>query len=107
MKTIQRHLRLAVMVGVVMAAAATWITSLAAETDSEKPRLRQIMEKPSAGAVEVERTASGIPEDALGRGTPRSSVRRIATMLEPPNTLISGASPRIRADRKGRSWPGN
>ena len=75
MKTIQRHFRLAVMVGVVMAAAATWMTSLAAETDSEKPRLKHIMGKPSAGAVEVERTAPGIPDDALGRGTPRSSVR--------------------------------
>jgi MscS family membrane protein len=33
------------------------------------------MEKPSPGAAEVERTAPGIPDDALGRGTPRSSVR--------------------------------
>jgi MscS family membrane protein len=75
MKTIQRQLRLALMAGVVMAAVATWMTSLAAETDSEKPRLKQIMEKPSAGAVEVERTTPGIADDALGRGTPRSSVR--------------------------------
>ena len=72
MKNLERHLRLALMVGVVMAAAATWMTSLAAETDSDKPRLKQIMEKPSIGAAETERTAPGIPEDALGRGTPRS-----------------------------------
>ena len=51
MKKLERHLRLAVMIGVVMAAAATWMTSLAAETDSEKPRLKQIMEKPSSGAA--------------------------------------------------------
>lgn len=75
MKKLERLLRLAVMAGVVMAAGALWMTSLAAEADSEKPRLKQIMEKPSAGAAEAERTAPGIPDDALGRGTPRSSVR--------------------------------
>lgn len=75
MKKLERHLRLALMVGVVLAAAAMWMTSLAAETPAEKPRLKQIMEKPSTGAAEAERTAPGIPDDALGRGTPRSSVR--------------------------------
>jgi MscS family membrane protein len=75
MKTLKRHVRLAVMAGVVMAAAATWMTSLAAETGAEKPRLKHIMEKPSTGVREVERTAPGIPDDAFGRGTPRSSVR--------------------------------
>jgi MscS family membrane protein len=75
MQNLMRHLRLAVMVGVVMAAGAVWMTSLAAETDAEKPSLKQIMGKPSKGAAEVERTAPGIPDDPLGRGTPRSSVR--------------------------------
>ena len=75
MKELERHLRLAMMAGVVVATGALWMTSLAAETDSGKPRLKQIMEKPATGAAEVEKTAPGIPDDALGRGTPRSSVR--------------------------------
>jgi MscS family membrane protein len=75
MKKLERHLRVALMVGVILAAAAMWITSLAAETDSEKPRLKQIMEKPSKASAEAERTAAVIPDDLLGRGTPRSSVR--------------------------------
>ncbi len=75
MKTLERHVRLAVMVGVVLAAAAMCMTALAADTDSDKPRLKQIMEKPSKGVAEVEKTAPGIPDDAFGRGTPRSSVR--------------------------------
>ena len=75
MKTLERRLRLALMAGVVVAVAAMWMTSLAAEADSEKPRLKQIMEKPSKGAPEVERTAAGVPDDSLGRSTPRSSVR--------------------------------
>jgi MscS family membrane protein len=74
MNKLERHLRLVLAIGVILA-AAPWITSLAAETDTGKPRLKQIMEKPSKGAVEGERTAVAIPEDALGRGTPRSSVR--------------------------------
>ena len=74
MKQLERHLRLAVTIGIIMAACTMWMTSLAAETDSEKPRLKQIMEKPSQGPG-LERTAPGIPDDPLGRGTPRSSVR--------------------------------
>jgi MscS family membrane protein len=75
MKKLERHLRVGLMAAVVVAAGAMWMTSLAAETGAEKPRLKHIMEKPSPGAAEVERTAPGIPDDALGRGTPRSSVR--------------------------------
>ena len=75
MKQLERHLRLALMVGVVMAAGAAWMTSLAAETDSEKPSLKQIIGKPSKDPGELERPAAGIPDDALGRGAPRSSVR--------------------------------
>jgi MscS family membrane protein len=76
MKTLERHVRLAVMAGVVMAAAVMWTTSsAAAEPGSQKPSLKQIIEKPSKGLAEPERTAVAIPDDALGRGTPRSSVR--------------------------------
>ena len=74
MKKLERHLRLALMVGVVMAAGAMWMTSLAAETESEKPSLKQILGKPSKGPAELERPTAAVPDDALGRGTPRSSV---------------------------------
>jgi len=75
MKKLERHLRLALMVGVVVAAGAMWMTPLGAETNSERPSLKQIMEKPPKSAGDLERPAAGIPDDALGRGTPRSSVR--------------------------------
>ena len=75
MKTLERHLRLALMVGVVMVAGAMWMTSLAAEPDSEKPSLKQIIGKPSKGPADLERPTTAVPDDALGRGTPRSSVR--------------------------------
>src|SRR4030095_3942338 len=78
MKKLERHLRLALMATVVVAAGVMSMTSRAAETGetgAEKPRLKHIIEKPSAAGAEVERTAPGIPDDALGRGTPRSSVR--------------------------------
>ena len=75
MKHLEPLVRIALMVGVIAIAGVVWMASLAAETGAEKPRLKHIMEKPSPGAAEVERTAPGIPDDALGRGTPRSSVR--------------------------------
>src|SRR5215813_7577082 len=75
MKNIERHVRHALIVAVIVAVSAVWMTALGAETDAGKPSLKQIMEKPSKGSAELERTAAGIPDDALGRGTPRSSVR--------------------------------
>ena len=75
MRNLERHVRFALMVGVIVAAGAMWMTPLAAETESDKPSLKQIMEKPSKGPGDLERPTAGIPDDALGRGTPRSSVR--------------------------------
>jgi MscS family membrane protein len=73
MKTLERHIRFAVILGVVVTVVAAWMTASGAETEAGKPSLKQIMEKPSP--ADLARTASGIPDDALGRGTPRSSVR--------------------------------
>jgi len=75
MKHVERLVRIALMVGVIAIAAVMWMTPLAAETDSEKPSLKQILGKPSTPSEALERPAAGIPDDALGRGTPRSSVR--------------------------------
>jgi MscS family membrane protein len=75
MRKLERHVRLVLVVGVIVTAGAMWIPPLAAETEAEKPSLKQIMGKPSKGTVEGDRTAPGIPDDPLGRGTPRSSVR--------------------------------
>lgn len=75
MKNFERHVRLALVVAVIVAVGAVWMTALGAESDAGKPSLKQVLEKPSKGPAELERTAPGVPDDALGRGTPRSSVR--------------------------------
>src|SRR5262245_3454276 len=75
MRKFERHVRHALIVAVIVAVSAVWMTALGAETDAGKPSLKQMMEKPSKGSAELERAAPGIPDDALGRGTPRSSVR--------------------------------
>jgi MscS family membrane protein len=73
-----RHLTQAPYVAVIGATAlilgTTWLTPLGAETDSGQPTLREIIEKRSKTPTE-ERAVAGIPDDPLGRGTPRSSVR--------------------------------
>ncbi|HKT33518.1 MAG TPA: mechanosensitive ion channel family protein [Nitrospira sp.] len=68
-------IRFALMVGVIVTTGAMWMTSLAAETNGDKPSLKQIMGKPSKGPGDLEHPTAGIPDDSLGRGTPRSSVR--------------------------------
>ena len=75
MNHLERLVRFALMVGVIVTAGAMWLTPLAADTDSGKASLKQIMEKPSKSPGDLERPAAGVPDDALGRGTPRSSVR--------------------------------
>ena len=75
MRKFERHVRLALCVAVIVAVGAVWMTALGAETDAGKPSLKQIMEKPSKSPGDLELTAPGIPDDPLGRGTPRSSVR--------------------------------
>jgi MscS family membrane protein len=52
----------------------TWLTPLGAETESGQPSLKEILEKRSKTPTELER-AAGVPDDPLGRGTPRSSTR--------------------------------
>ena len=52
-----------------------WLTPVGAETDSGQPSLKEIIEKRSKSLSESERAAVGVPDDPLGRGTPRSSVR--------------------------------
>ena len=75
MKNFERHVRLALVVAVIVAVGAVWMTALGAESDAGKPSLKQVLEKPSKGPAELEHTTPGVPDDALGRGTPRSSVR--------------------------------
>jgi MscS family membrane protein len=75
MKHVERLVRIALMVGVIAIAGVVWMAPLAAETDSAKASLKQIMEKSSKNSGDLERPAAGVPDDALGRGTPRSSVR--------------------------------
>src|SRR6476620_11253022 len=73
-----RHLTRAPYVAVIGATALilgpTWLTPLGAETESGQPSLKEIIEKRSK-VSESERAAVGVPDDPLGRGTPRSSVR--------------------------------
>jgi MscS family membrane protein len=83
MKNFERHVRLALVVAVIVAVGAVWMTALGAETDAGKPSLKQIMEKPS-GPREPD-LAPGIPDDPLGRGTPRSSVRGFFTAVKDRN----------------------
>jgi MscS family membrane protein len=51
---------------------AIWLTPLGAETESGQPSLKEIIKRSKGDA---ERTAVGVPDDPLGRGTPRSSIR--------------------------------
>ena len=73
-----RHLTRVPYVAVIGATALilgiTWLTPLGAETESGQPSLKEIIEKRSK-VSESERAAVGVPDDPLGRGTPRSSVR--------------------------------
>ena len=85
MKNFERHVRLALVVAVIVAVGAVWMTALGAESDAGKPSLKQVLEKPSKGPAELERTAPGVPDDALGRGTPRSSVRGFFTAAKNRN----------------------
>jgi MscS family membrane protein len=52
-----------------------WVTPLLAEKDPRQPSLKELIDKKSGPKIEPEGTMAGIPDDPLGRGTPRSSVR--------------------------------
>lgn len=75
MRSLTRTLYVAVIGATALILVTIWLTPLGAETGSGNPSLKQVIEKPSKGTADLERTAPGIPDDPLGRGTPRSSVR--------------------------------
>lgn len=75
MKNFERHVRLLFIGAVIVAVGALWITPLQAESDPAQPTLKELLEKRSKGKSEPDTTALNIPDDPLGRGTPRSSVR--------------------------------
>jgi MscS family membrane protein len=87
MKTFERHLRRILIVGLLVAACAVWITPLQAESDAAKPSLKEMIDKRSKPSTEIEQTAAGVPEDPLGRGTPRSSVRGFLSSAKDRNYL--------------------
>jgi MscS family membrane protein len=74
MRHLTRTLRYATLGATALIVGTCWLTPLAAETESGQPTLREIIEKRSKTPTE-ERAVPGIPDDPLGRGTPRSSVR--------------------------------
>ena len=75
MNNFTRHVRLVLIVAVIVTVGLACITPLQAESDTAQPRLKEIIEKRSKTPPELERAAPGVPDDPLGRGTPRSSVR--------------------------------
>ena len=75
MKSVKDRVRLVLVVGIIVAVGAVWNTTLQAESDAAKPSLKEIIEKRSKASPEIGQVAAGIPDDPLGRGTPRSSVR--------------------------------
>ena len=68
------------MLGAVMVTVgALWMTPLWAEKDTRLPALKELIENKSTVKAEPESATPGIPDDQLGRGTPRSSVRGFLT----------------------------
>lgn len=74
MKSVTRHVCLVLVVGILVVVGAVWNTPLQAESDATTPSLKEIIEKRSKVSPAAEQ-AAGVPDDPLGRGTPRSSVR--------------------------------
>ena len=74
MRHLTRTLRYATLGAIALIVGTCWLTPLAAETESGQPSLKEILEKRSKTPTELER-AAGVPDDPLGRGTPRSSTR--------------------------------
>ena len=68
------------IVAVLMTVGTFWTVPLCARADSAQPSLKELIEKapqeePTTKQASPESAALGIPDDTLGRGTPRSSVR--------------------------------
>ena len=75
MKNVQYHVRLIVMSALMVTLGALWSPLSYAETDTAQPTLKEFIEKRSKGKSDSDAAALNVPEDPLGRGTPRSSVR--------------------------------
>jgi MscS family membrane protein len=75
MNNFARHVRLLLIAAVIVAVHLGWIHPLQAESDVAQPTLKELIEKRSKSKGESETAALNIPDDPLGRGTPRSSVR--------------------------------
>jgi MscS family membrane protein len=73
MRKLTRPLYVAAIAATALMLGAIWLTPLGAETEFGQPSLKEIIDKRSKG--DAERTAVGVPDDPLGRGTPRSSIR--------------------------------
>jgi MscS family membrane protein len=75
-----RHRYLVTIVAILIAVGTFWTVPLEVQADSTQPSLKELIEKmPQEGQAteqaSSESAALGIPDDPLGRGTPRSSVR--------------------------------
>src|SRR5678815_1049408 len=75
MNSFQHHLRLVVLSAVMMTVRALWSLPAHAETDTAQPTLKAFIEKRSKEKGAPDATGLNVPDDPLGRGTPRSSVR--------------------------------
>jgi len=69
------HVRLVLIGGVAVMVGAVWMVPVQAESEAVQPTLKELMERKPKAKTELVSTAPGIPDDQLGRGTPRSSVR--------------------------------
>lgn len=67
--------RLILIGGVAAMVGVFGMTPLQAESEPVQPTLKELMEKKPKPKAEPESAAAGVPDDQLGRGTPRSSVR--------------------------------
>ena len=85
MNTFQHHLRLVVISAVMMTLGALWLLPAHAETDTAPPSLKEFIEKRSKEKGAPEATGLNVPDDPLGRGTPRSSVRGFLSAVKDRN----------------------
>ena len=85
MNSFQHHLRLVVLSAVMMTVGALWSLPAHAETDTAQPTLKEFIEKRSKEKGAPDATGLNVPDDPLGRGTPRSSVRGFLSAVKDRN----------------------
>ena len=85
MNNVERHLRRLLIVAVLTTVHGGWIAPVHAESESAQPTLKELIEKRSKAKGSPETTALNIPDDPLGRGTPRSSVRGFLSAVKDRN----------------------